>query len=105
MDHVVCTTLGLRSGGFAYTTDVFQLDDAAFTLLDGVSTWVVAALRREAHGSHAHLDRVLGWIDRLRPRNAYLTHMNESMDYAALCASLPPGVMPAHDGLVLEITE
>ena len=32
-------TLGLRVGGFAYSTDVVRLEEAAFAALAGVDTW------------------------------------------------------------------
>src|SRR5262249_9723060 len=38
-DHGFSTTLGLRIGGFAYSTDVTELDDAAFAAVEGVELW------------------------------------------------------------------
>ncbi len=102
-DHGFVRTLGLRIGGFGYSTDVVDLDDAAFAALDGVDTWVVGCFQREPHRTHAWLDRVLGWIARLRPRRAVLTHMGADMDFASLRTELPPGVEPGFDGQTLEI--
>lgn len=101
-DHGSVTTLGLRFGPIAYSTDVVALDEAAFAALQGVEIWIVAALRTKPHPTHAHLDKVLAWIDRVRPKRAVLTHMTAVLDYATLCKSLPKGVEPAHDGLILE---
>jgi phosphoribosyl 1,2-cyclic phosphate phosphodiesterase len=101
-DHTVCRTLGIRVDGFAYSTDVKELPDPALEALAGLKVWVVAAVRREPHVAHAHLDQVLGWIDRLRPERALLTHLNHSMDYRTLAAELPDSVQPAHDGFVIE---
>ena len=101
-DHHSVQTLGFRVGNFAYSTDVAHLPEHAFDLLDGIHTWVVDACREAPHPSHAHLDRTLGWIDRLRPERALLTHMNHTMDYSRLRAKLPTGVEPGYDGLVLE---
>jgi phosphoribosyl 1,2-cyclic phosphate phosphodiesterase len=102
-DHAVCRTAGIRTGAFAYSTDVKSLSDHAFATLDGVKTWVVAAVRRQPHIAHAHLDQVLGWIERVRPTQAILTHLNYSMDYQNLLKTLPAGVEPAHDGRIIEI--
>jgi phosphoribosyl 1,2-cyclic phosphate phosphodiesterase len=102
-DHVVCRTIGIRTGAFAYSTDVKNLSDEAFATLQGVNTWVVAAVRREPHIAHAHLDQVLGWIERVKPNQTILTHLNFSMDYQNLLKTLPAGVEPAHDGRVIEI--
>ncbi|MEM7443986.1 MAG: MBL fold metallo-hydrolase [Pseudomonadota bacterium] len=100
-DHGNSNSLGLRIGSFAYSTDVVGLDDAAFETLEGIDTWVVDAAREAPHPSHAHLDLTLSWIERLKPRRSYLTHMNHTMDYDRLVGMLPSGVLPAHDGLVL----
>jgi phosphoribosyl 1,2-cyclic phosphate phosphodiesterase len=102
-DHVVCRTAGIRVSAFAYSTDVKNLSEAAFATLDGVKTWVVAAVRREPHIAHAHLAQVLGWIERVRPAKAILTHLNFSMDYRNLLETLPAGVEPAYDGRTIEI--
>ena len=102
-DHVVCRTIGVRTGSFAYSTDVKNLSEDAFAALDGVKTWTVAAVRREPHIAHAHLDQVLGWIERVQPAQAILTHLNISMDYQTLLQTLPAGVEPAYDGRIIEI--
>ena len=101
-DHGFSQSLGFRFGDFAYSTDVVDFSDEAFAALEGVQIWVVDATREEPHPSHAHLDRTLGWIERLKPAKAYLTHMNHTMDYDRLMQTLPPGVEPAYDGLVIE---
>jgi phosphoribosyl 1,2-cyclic phosphate phosphodiesterase len=103
--HGFIQTLGFRIGAVAYSTDVVELDDDAFAALAGVELWVVDCLRREPHPTHAHLAKVLAWIERLRPRRAVLTHMDQSLDYRELSAELPDGVEPGHDGLVIELPE
>ena len=101
-DHTVCRTIGIRVGRFAYSTDVKNLPERAFEAVAGISTWVIAAVRREPHIAHAHLAQILEWIDRVKPDRAFLTHLNHTMDYRTLLAELPNTVRPAHDGLVIE---
>jgi phosphoribosyl 1,2-cyclic phosphate phosphodiesterase len=101
-NHGHVHSLGLRFGDFAYSTDAKELDEAAFVALEGIKVWIVDATREEPHPTHAHLEQTLGWIARVKPERAYLTHMNHMMDYASIAAKLPPGVWPAHDGLVIE---
>jgi phosphoribosyl 1,2-cyclic phosphate phosphodiesterase len=102
-DHTVCRTIGIRTGNFAYSTDVKSLSPEAFAALDGIDAWVIAAVRRQPHIAHAHLDQILDWIHRVGPSRAYLTHLNQSMDYRALLETLPAGIEPAYDGEVIEI--
>lgn len=101
--HGRTPSLGLRLGDFAYSTDVHALDEAAFAALGGVALWIIDCLRREPHPTHSHLAQTLGWIERVRPRHAILTHMDESLDYETLRRELPPGVEPAYDGMTIEL--
>jgi len=93
--------LGFRFGPIAYCPDADALDEAASAALDGVECWIVDALRRTPHPSHAHLGRTLEWIARVRPKRAILTNMHVDMDYETLKAELPPGVEPAYDGMII----
>ena len=102
-DHGFLPTLGLRIGGFGYSTDVATLDDSAFEVLAGVDTWVVDCFQRQPHKTHANLDQVLEWADRLKPRRVVLTHMGYDVDWAWLRQRLPPHMEPAHDGMTLDI--
>ena len=102
-DHGFMPSLGFRIGDFAYSTDVLDLDEAALAALAGVRVWIVGCFQAARHSTHASLDRVLGWVGRLRPERTVLTHMGESFDYRALAAALPEGVEPGFDGLELAL--
>lgn len=102
-DHGTITTLGFRIDDFAYSTDAVNLDETAFEILDGVKVWVVDCLRLTPSNVHAHLDRTLEWIDRVKPEQAYFTQMSKDLDYDTLCKELPKHIRPAYDGLVLNI--
>ena len=60
-DHGFMQTLGLRVGGFGYSTDVVSLDDAAFAAWTAWIPGSSAASSAQAAPTHAHLDRVLEW--------------------------------------------
>lgn len=102
-DHHVVRTLGLRIGDFGYSTDVVRLPEESFAALRGVDTWVVGCFQRAPHLTHAHLELVLAWRERLKPRRTILTHMGSDLDYAWLCENLPEGVTPAFDGMALDL--
>jgi phosphoribosyl 1,2-cyclic phosphate phosphodiesterase len=102
-DHGVMDTLGLRIGRFAYSTDVVMLPEESMPALEGLDTWVVGCFQHGPHKVHANLAQVLDWVARLKPRRTVLTHMGTSMDYRSLLRDLPPGIEPAHDGMVLEV--
>lgn len=101
--HGRITSLAFRLGGLAYSPDVSDLDDEAEYRLQDLDVWIIDALRHTPHPSHLSLDEALGWIERLKPRRAILTHMHIDLDYEALRRSLPDHVQPAYDGMVIEL--
>jgi phosphoribosyl 1,2-cyclic phosphate phosphodiesterase len=101
-DHGSVISVGYRFGGVAYSSDVVALDERAFEALADLDVWIVDALRRRPHPTHAHLDLALEWIDRVKPRRAILTNLHIDLDYQTLLRELPPGVEPAYDGLRFE---
>lgn len=103
-DHGHIRSLGFRFGDVAYNNDVVGLPPETFERLAGVRTWIVDALRRAVHPSHAHLDQTLEWIAALKPARAVLTNMHVDLDYNTLRGELPVGVEPAHDGWRLDYT-
>lgn len=94
-------THGNKSIGYA--TDFHEATPAMDTLFDRVDLWVVDALRERPHPTHPHLALTLDAIARCQPGRAILTHMDQSMDYATLRATLPPGVEPGYDGMVIDL--
>lgn len=82
-----------------YATDFHTVTEEMIRLFSGTDIWVADALREKPHPTHSHLAQTLAAIDNIAPGRAYLTHMDQSMDYERLCAMLPPHVRPAHDGL------
>jgi phosphoribosyl 1,2-cyclic phosphate phosphodiesterase len=104
-DHGSTRSLGLRIGGFGYSTDVVGLDEAAFAALEGVDTWVVGCVLRDGrHNTHANLTQVLDWATRVGARRTVLTHMGTGMDWRWLVEHLPAGVEPGHDGMLIDLT-
>lgn len=99
--HGNIDALGFRIGDVAYLPDVSDIPDAVWPVLTGLDCWIVDALRRKPHPSHAHLDKTLGWIAKVAPRQAVLTNMHVDLDYATISAETPAHVLPAYDGLTL----
>ena len=105
--HGTITSAGLRftAAGktIGYATDLHELTPAMRTLYTGLDVWIVDALRRAPHPSHPTVNDALRWIAELAPGRSALIHMDQSMDYATLAASLPPGVEPGFDGLEFDL--
>jgi phosphoribosyl 1,2-cyclic phosphate phosphodiesterase len=105
VEHGSMPALGFRFGDLAYTPDVSSVPGESRRFVEDLEIWIVDALRHMPHPSHFSLAEALLWIAQLKPQAAILTNMHSDLDYNRLLAELPPGVVPAHDGLRIEFTD
>jgi phosphoribosyl 1,2-cyclic phosphate phosphodiesterase len=103
IDHGNIRALGFRIGQTAYTPDLDGIPADSTKYLEGLDLWIVDALRYDPHPSHFCLNETLEWIARLKPKRAVLTNMHIDLDFDTLTRTLPPGVEPAYDGLMLKL--
>jgi phosphoribosyl 1,2-cyclic phosphate phosphodiesterase len=91
--------LGFRINDVAFCTDVSRIPDESWPLLEGLRVLVIDALRDKPHPTHFSVGQALEVVARVRPQQAYLTHISHMLDHDATNARLPPGVELAYDGL------
>jgi len=101
VNHGAIDALGFRIGDVAYLPDVAEMTDEAWAAVGDLDVWIVDALRRTPHPTHAHLDRTLEWIAKAQPRQAVLTNMHIDLDYETVLAETPDHVTPAFDGMTI----
>lgn len=101
VEHGNIHSLGFRIEDLAYLPDVSDIPADAWPMLEGLDCWVLDALRRTPHPSHAHLERSLEWIARAAPRRAVLTNMHIDLDYQTLLEETPAHIAPAFDGMAI----
>ena len=101
VNHGSIDALGFKVNNVVYMPDVADIYDDSWAQLQGVECWILDALRRTPHPTHAHLEKALEWIDRVAPKTAVLTNMHIDLDYATLKQETPDHIEPAYDGMVL----
>ncbi len=105
--HGRITSLGLRidegERSAVYAIDYSDLTHEMRELYEGADVWISDCLSRRPHPTHTHLDAVLTWARELGVGRLYLSHLNNSMNYATLMQELPEWAAPAHDGLEIEL--
>ncbi|SFS05971.1 MBL fold metallo-hydrolase [Yoonia litorea] len=101
--HGRIEALGFRINNVAYLPDVSDIPDEAWPAVENLDTWIVDALRRDPHPTHAHLEKTLSWIERVAPRQAVLTNMHNDLDYATVAAETPDHILPAYDGMTITV--
>ncbi len=103
VDHGSMEALGFCIGDLAYLPDVIRIPDEAWPHLMSLRVWILDALRRKPHPTHAHLDLSLEWIAKAQPTQAILTNMHIDLDYDTLCTELPAHIRPAFDGMSISL--
>lgn len=100
--HGDIESLGFRIGDAAYCTDVSAFPQGSPEKLEKLDLLIIDALQYRRHASHFSLEEALEWIERLKPKQAILTHMHIPLDYETLRAQVPEHVTPAYDGMQIE---
>jgi phosphoribosyl 1,2-cyclic phosphate phosphodiesterase len=95
--------LGFRFHDTAYVTDVSEIPESSISLLEGLDTLILDALRPKPHPTHFSLAQALAMVERLKPRRAFFTHIAHQLGHEVTSATLPAHVQMAYDGLRLEL--
>ncbi len=90
---------GYRFGNTAYLTDCSGIPEESLSLLEGLDTLIIGALRYTRHPTHYSVDEAVAAIKKIAPKRAYLTHMCHNLEHDRLLAELPESIEPACDGL------
>ncbi len=94
---------GFRFGDTAYLTDVSEIPESSFALLEDLETLVLPALRFKPHPSHATVEQAVGWAKRIGARQTWLTHIAHELGHEETNRILPAGVAMAYDGLEVPV--
>ena len=102
-EHGNIRSIGLRVGDVAYCSDVSGFPPRTLHELQGLDVLIIGALRYIPHPAHFTVRQALTWIERIRPKRAILTHLHIDLDYESLKKELPDHVVPAYDGMTVDI--
>lgn len=102
--HGKLQVFGYRFGNFAYLTDVKTIAAEEKEKLRDLDVLVVNALREEPHYSHFNLEEALAFVEEIKPKKTYFTHISHLLGFhAEVEKQLPENVHLAYDGLQLEL--
>jgi phosphoribosyl 1,2-cyclic phosphate phosphodiesterase len=103
--HLKMPVLGFRFGDFSYITDANWIPENTFRKLKDTEVLVINALQREPHVSHFNLQEALYMVEKIRPKQTYLTHISHKLgSHSDVLKELPDNVQLAYDGLQLDIS-
>jgi len=101
--HNKLPVLGYRIDNFAYLTDVKTIVKEELNKLQNLDCLVLSALRVAPHDNHLNLAEALDLIEKINPKQAYLTHISHLMGFhQEVSQQLPKGVALAYDMLSIQ---
>ena len=101
--HGESEILGFRFGPAAYITDQSGIPEPTMAKLRDLDVLFLDALRHKPHPTHSTVAQASKWVEELKPRRAYFTHICHDLGHARTEATLPAGVHLAYDGLEIVV--
>ena len=87
----------------AYISDVSDIAKKDFKFFKNLNYLIIDCLWYKNHPSHFNLEHSLEFIKKFSPKKAILTNLHSDLDYKKLKIKLPKNVIPAHDGLTINL--
>ncbi len=95
---------GYRFDDIAYITDLKTMSDEEKKKLVNLDILIVNALRITEHPTHLNLEEALSFVDEIKPKRAYFTHISHKLGFHDEVEKiLPENVFLSYDGLILSI--
>jgi phosphoribosyl 1,2-cyclic phosphate phosphodiesterase len=100
--HGKLPVIAYRFNNFAYATDLKTIPQDSLDGLRNLDVLVLDCVRIKPHATHLCLEEALAYIEDLKPKRAYLTHLNHDIMHERDQYMLPENVFFAYDELVIE---
>lgn len=101
--HFLMPVLGFRINNFTYITDAKTIEKKEIEKIKGTEILVINALRIEPHPAHFNLDEALQFINLIKPKKAFLTHISHLFGtHKEIEKLIPENVFVSYDGLQLD---
>lgn len=100
--HGKLPVIAYRFNDFAYATDLNFISEQSMDGLRDLDVLVLDCVRHLPHSTHLGLQEALEYIEKLKPKRAFLTHLNHDILYERDSKLLPDNVQFAYDELVVE---
>jgi phosphoribosyl 1,2-cyclic phosphate phosphodiesterase len=100
--HGRLPVMGYRFNDFAYLTDLSEIPRSTLDALQALDVLVLDCLRFKEHPTHLWVDKALSYVEQLKPRRTFFTHIAHDIKHARDSVKLPAGVAFAYDGLEVD---
>lgn len=104
--HGATPTVGYRieanGQAFGYAPDCRGMDSKTCERFSRLDVMILDGLRHRPHPTHLTIAESVRYLQDLRARRGFLTHLCHEVDHATTEATLPSSIRLAYDGLRLE---
>ncbi|WP_440909528.1 MBL fold metallo-hydrolase [Candidatus Pelagibacter sp.] len=87
----------------AYISDVSNIEKKQYNNFKKLKYLVIDCLWYRYHPSHLNLENTLKLVNIFKPKKTILTNLHSDLDYNELKKITPKNVVPAYDGMKLEL--
>ncbi len=87
----------------AYISDVNEIYYKDYSKLKNLKYLILDSLKFNEHPSHFNLSQAIKISRKFNPHKTILTNLHSDLDYDYLKKSLPKNIIPAHDGMRLDL--
>jgi len=101
--HKDWNVLGYRIDNFAYITDCSAIPEETINKMQNLDLLILDALRFSQHDAHLSVEEAVELSKKIKAKRTVLTHMGSDLDYYDLFDTLPKGIEPGYDGLLIEL--
>lgn len=99
--HGSAAVLGFRVGHLAYCTDVSQIPEESYSLLQDLDVVVLDGLQWQKHSTHFSLEEAIAAARRIGAKQTLFTHIAHSLGHEETNRRLPEGMRLAFDGEIV----
>jgi phosphoribosyl 1,2-cyclic phosphate phosphodiesterase len=99
--HGRLPVMAYRFNDFAYATDLSEIPPATMEALADLDVLVLDCLRFTKHPTHLWVDKALEFVEKLKPRRTFFTHIAHDIKHERDSRRLPDRVEFAYDGLMV----
>jgi len=99
----VDSTCYIIDNKLAYISDVSNIEPKNYRYFKNLKYLIIDCLWLRYHPSHLNLENSLRLIHLFKPKKAILTNLHSDLDYNYLKKILPKNIIPAYDGLSVNL--
>ena len=87
----------------AYISDANDLSIVKVKELKNLNYLILDCFRIQKHETHFNFEEALFVHKKLKPKKTILTNLHQDLDYNFLLKKLPKNILPAYDGLSINL--